>query len=196
MTTNVVADEQLGAFARRQNDLFRRVRDGSLPIERVMHALQQIIEGNFDGLPQTGLNRLIDADAQPYIPDGWAIEEHQKGGEIEFDPKKVEFYLSPNQTGDQSVNGKKLREELKGKKVLNACVLDHLMANTNLIPESWKQDGDGNTRYIYFWGTVYRVSDGDLCVRYLCWDGGQWSWRCYALADDWRSQRPAAVSAS
>lgn len=196
MTTNVVADEQLGALARRQNDLFRRVRDGSLPFDLVMKSLQQIIEGNFDSLPQTGLNRIMDCDAQPYVPDGWTIEEHQKGGEIEFDPKKVEFHLSPNQTGDKSVNGKKLREELKGKKVLNACVLDHLMANTGLIPESWKQDENGNTRYIYFWGTVYRYSDGNLCVRCLYWDGGQWLWSYGGLGNGWDSRRPAAVSAS
>lgn len=47
MTTHVVADEQLGQLARKQNDLFRRVREGSLPTGQVLDGLQRLIEGRF-----------------------------------------------------------------------------------------------------------------------------------------------------
>lgn len=45
MTKQVVTDEQLGKLSRKQNDLFRRVREGTLPVADVLAALQRIIEG-------------------------------------------------------------------------------------------------------------------------------------------------------
>lgn len=45
-----VADDVLGQIARRQNDLFRRVRDGSLDPEIVLASLQKITEGQSDRL--------------------------------------------------------------------------------------------------------------------------------------------------
>lgn len=45
---NLVTDEQLGQLARRQHDLFRRVREGTLPIDRVLDAFQQLIESPRD----------------------------------------------------------------------------------------------------------------------------------------------------
>lgn len=47
MTTKVVADEVLGHLARKQHDLFRRVREGVLDATGVLSALQNIIEGRF-----------------------------------------------------------------------------------------------------------------------------------------------------
>jgi len=196
MTTHVVSDEQLGILARRQNDLFRRVREGTLSVEQVLGGLQSLIEGQFDAVPQ-GLRRLIDCDSSPWCPNDWKVEEHKRGGQLEFDPAKVELYLSPGQKGERTIKGHELRKELEGKPVMNACVLDHLLANSNLIPEVWKQDEQGLTRYIYFWGTVYRASDdGDLFVRCLCWDDGRWRWGCGWLGAQWGGQGPAAVSAS
>ncbi|KKW36868.1 MAG: hypothetical protein UY82_C0009G0001 [Candidatus Uhrbacteria bacterium GW2011_GWC2_53_7] len=195
MTTSVVSDEQLGIFHRRTMDLSRRLREGTLPIEQVLAGMQDLIEGNFDKLPQS-MRCLIDCDAQPYVPNGWKVEEHRKGGQIEFDPAKVELYLSNGQLGDKTIEGNKLRKELESKPVMNACVLDHLLANTNLIPESWKQDEQGRTRYIYFWGTIYRGGGGSLCVRYLCWGDGEWRWSYSWLGLQWDDRSPAAVSAS
>lgn len=45
MTKQVVTDEQLGKLSRKQNDLFRRVREGTLSVAEVLAALQRIIEG-------------------------------------------------------------------------------------------------------------------------------------------------------
>ncbi len=52
MTERIVTDEHLGQLARRQNDLFRRVREGTLPVADVLGALQRVIEGDF-GTPVT-----------------------------------------------------------------------------------------------------------------------------------------------
>jgi len=140
--------------------------------------------------------RTIDCDADPFVPDGWKVEEHKKDGQFVFDPSKVEFYLSDGQKGDKYIVGNKLRKELADKPVMNANVLDFLLANPGLIPEDWKKDERRNTRYIFFWGTVYRHSVGRLCVRYLCWDGGWWLWSYDWLDRDWNGRNPALIRAS
>ncbi len=45
--TQQVADEVLGKIARQENDLFRRVREGTLNPELVSRGLQDLIEGRF-----------------------------------------------------------------------------------------------------------------------------------------------------
>ena len=73
--------------------------------------------------------------------------------------------------------------------VLNANVLDYLLAHRELIPEEWK----GNA--IFFWGPIYRLSGGDLCVRCLYWDDDAWHWGYCWLDDGWGGYYPAAVCA-
>jgi hypothetical protein len=131
----------------------------------------------------------IDCNASPMIPSGWSVEEHQKGGIIKFDASKVELYLSKKQKNGTIV-GNKLREELKGKKVLNANVLDYLLANPKAIPDEWKG------KAIFFWGTIYRRSGGNLYVRCLFWSGAKWNWGGNWLDYGFSVSSPAALSAS
>lgn len=138
----------------------------------------------------TVTKHIIDLDADPFIPDGWEVVEHQKGGQFEWDPAKVALYLSPNQQGDKTIKGDKLRQELKDRPVYNANQLDYLLANPQLIPDSWK------SKAVFFWGTIYRDSDGGLYVRYLYWGGDRWVWGFRWLGRDWRGDDPAAVPAS
>lgn len=140
------------------------------------------------------IEHLIDCDADPFTPNGWKVEEHKQCGKIEFGAANIEFYLSKKQ-GSGVIEGHKLREELKGGPVLNANVLDYLLENPHLIPEDWKKDEHGNTRFIFFWGTIYRCSGGSLCVRCLFWSGGQWHWRDDWLECGWNSLSPAALFA-
>jgi len=145
------------------------------------------------------VEHVIDLDADPYVPNNWSVEEHIKGGQMKWDPTRVRFHLSNGQKKNGNViEGNKLRKEIAKLSGYNANLLDFLLKkeNQHLIPEEWKQDEKGNTRYIYFWGTIYRDSDGDLCVRYLCWFGTRWDWSCYWLGDDWYDNGPALVPAS
>ncbi len=130
---------------------------------------------------------IIDCDALPSIPDGWSIEEHRKGGKLEWNSEKVSLYLSEIQKTGLIV-GNELRKELNHKTVLNACVLDYLLDNPHLIPEDWKG------KCIFFWGTVYRRRNGGLFVRYLYWNGGRWRWSVRWLDGDWHSSDPAVCS--
>jgi hypothetical protein len=149
---------------------------------------------------------VVDLGADAVIPKdyNWTIEEHRKGNPVKLerkadglyiDGKKIDFYLSKKQKKG-SIVGNDLRVELKDQSVLNANVLDYLLKNPHLIPEEWKKDEDGNTRYIFFWGTIFRFAVGDLRVRCLYWYDGQWVWSYYWLGYYWNSNYPAAVSAS
>lgn len=140
----------------------------------------------------------IDCDVMPEILSDWQIEEHRKGGiEIEYregklcvNGREVIRFLSEKQKDGKVVGGHELRRELKGKPVLNACVLDYLLRHPEFIPTEWEK---GVT---YFWGTIFRNSDGLLCVACLRWYGGRWYWDYSWLDDDWCDDGPAACLAS
>lgn len=136
------------------------------------------------------VNHVIDCDADPFVPDGWKVIEHKKGGHLKWDPAKISLYLPEKQRDGKVIEGNKLRKELEKMPVINANVLDYLLANPHLIPEEWKG------KYVFFWGTIYRFSDGDLCVRYLYWLGDGWYWIFLWLGFGWHSHDPAALLAS
>lgn len=139
--------------------------------------------------PTVAVQNLIDCDANPFEPSGLKVHSHTKGGQYTFDPN-VTLYLSEKQKSGGVIEGNKLLKELANKHPLNANVLDYLLKNTHLIPESWKG------KYVYFFGTVYRDSRGNLYVRYLFWDGEQWFSFCHWLDNDWYSNNPVALRAS
>lgn len=158
-----------------------------------MEGVNRFLSGNAEVVVK---NHVIDCDADPHIPEGWSVEHHNKSGKLTWDASKVSLYVADGQKNGKVLEGNKLRNELDLKPVLNANVLQYLLANPHLIPEDWKTDGNGNTRYIFFWGTIYRDSRGSLCVGYLYWSGGSWGWRSHWLDDDWRGHDPAALLAS
>jgi len=130
---------------------------------------------------------LIDCDAEPFVPPGWSVEKHTKGGSWKWNPK-ITLYLSKKQKKGGLILGNDLRKELEGKSVLNANVLDWLLAHPELIPEEWKG------KAVFFWGTIYRHARGPLCVRYLHWNGTGWGWSCDYLGRDFHSLYPAALA--
>ena len=120
---------------------------------------------------------FIDCDAAPLAsrnwscsPRNWSVEDHIPGGQYEWEPKAISFYLSVKQRQDEGIEGVELRTELADKSVLNANVLDYLLAHPDLIPESWKW------KSVFFWGTIYRTPDDILMVRCLFWCGQKWLW--------------------
>ena len=144
-------------------------------------------------------HRPIDCNAAPFIPNGWSVRPEDQitsavRGNLIFDSTKITPYFSEGQKNRKMVVGHDLRKELEGKPVLTAHVLDYLLANTRLIPDSWKKNEKGETLNHFFWGTVYRDSDGDLCVRYLYWYGGRWHWNYYWFGEEFGSQDPAVLA--
>ena len=161
-----------------EGDLLARVRDVILGIAEIKP-----------------IEHLIDFDVKPSIPNGWTIlpAEDQipsrARGKVKFDPTKVKLHLDRNQeTG--AIEGNNLRKKLENAPVYGAQLLDFYLANPHLIPEEWKG------KYVFFWGTIYRDSDGSLYVRCLCWNGVRWHWDCDWLDSDFDDDDPAALSAS
>lgn len=142
---------------------------------------------------------VIDLGAEPFVAVGWKVEEHVKHddtNQFEWDASKVQFHLDKGQENGKRIEGDKLRKALAGKPVLNANVLDYLLKHPHLIPEDWKKGETGKTRYICFWGTIYRYADGYLYIRCLCWYGGRWDWQARRLSYNWYGDGPAALRAS
>ncbi len=141
----------------------------------------------FTGMQEDdGKKHVIDCDANPFVPEGWEVIEHRKGGEFQWDPTKVELYLCDEQKSEW-IKGNELRKKLEGKPVLNACVLDYLHAHPELIPNEWKG------KYIFFWGTIYRFQDGRLSVRSLGLCADRWSRLASWLGDRWYDYDPAVL---
>lgn len=133
----------------------------------------------------------IDTDKSPSLPFLVAtIESHKKMGKIAWKKDGMSLYLSEKQRNGNYIGGNDLRKELESQPVLNATVLDYLIEHPELYPEDWKG------KYIYFWGTIFRDSDGDLCVRFGCWSEGRVVSDCDWLDDVWGGRRPAASLAS
>ena len=145
--------------------------------------------GAFPTLPFAGTT------VEKHIGEGWVIVEKRPDG-LYINGRKVTLHFSKRQIGGKWLKGHELREELTVKPVLNANILDALYQNPHLIPEEWKKDEDGNIRYIFFWGTIYRGSRGSLCVRHICFGGGVWRRGYVWLGYGWGGNDPAALLAS
>lgn len=136
-----------------------------------------------------------------FIGDDWSILEDETDTRstalTELDLTKVQ-QVTMLKSGENVVNGEEKLKRLKkdGRIRLDAEVFLTLWQNQLLIPESWKEKINGNTRYIFFDGTVLRDSDGSRCVLFLYWNGGEWLWNVYWLDNDWYAYNPSAVLAS
>lgn len=132
---------------------------------------------------------VINCDTAPFQPNGWSVEKHTKGGQLEWNPARVKLYLAKCQKSGKRIEGNKIRKQLPGHKVLNANVLDYLLAHPELIPDEW------NGLAICFWGTIYRHTSGELCVRCLLWGESQWGWDYLPLDFNFSNSDVAAVAA-
>ncbi|MDD4803768.1 MAG: hypothetical protein PHN69_01210 [Candidatus Pacebacteria bacterium] len=132
----------------------------------------EVLEGRSEIKP---VEYLIDLDTDPFIPEGWRVKEHKKGGQWKYDSTKVGLYLSEKQLCGK-IGGYDLLKELESQPVMNANMLEFYLKNTYLIPSEWKG------KAIIFWGTIYCFTDGDFCVRYLHWNGKSWHWFYFWLS--------------
>jgi hypothetical protein len=172
-----------------------------------MEGVESFLRGN---VAITVIKHTIDLAKTPRLPfenaevvkhEGIGVVEigHRSDDSLYIDGKKVVLHLSERQMGDKRIVGHELRKELENGELvlLNSNVLDYLYDHPELFPEHWKKDEKGETRFIYFWGSIFRdPSFGYLCVRFLFWDVGGLNRCCSWLGDDWIRQSPSASVAS
>ncbi|HAU66637.1 MAG: hypothetical protein UT30_C0011G0036 [Candidatus Uhrbacteria bacterium GW2011_GWF2_39_13] len=141
------------------------------------------------------VNLVSDCLPKEWKQRGWKIESHEGHGILELDPSKLGLHFSPSHNNGKRIKGNKLLTELQSEKisVLNACVLDYLLAHPEIIPEDWKINENGNNLFTSFLGTIYRGSNNNLYVRYLYWNGNAWEWGYQSFYEDWYDQSRVAV---
>ena len=133
-----------------------------------------------NGFSQIKPSELIDCDAKPLVPNHGVlrmfVEKHQEGGLFRWDSTMVELFVTKSQRAGWVYSMDALLGELTGKSLLNANVLDYLLAHPSLIPKEWKEDADGYPLCIGFCGTTYRNPYGGLVIRCLFHQDGNWTW--------------------
>ncbi len=115
-----------------------------------------------------------------------------------LDLSKVLFKTMLKLNSEKCINGEERQRRLRqaGHIRLDAMIFWTLWNNKLLIPKKWKEKINGNTRYIFFDGTVLRNPSGFRNILYLYWDHGQWNWHCFWLGSDFNANYPSAVLAS
>lgn len=132
---------------------------------------------------------LVDLDADPFIPPGWSLKEHKRGGLLKYNSKKIIPFLTKGQKENTCVFGYNLKTELKDESIilLNANLLDYLLLHPELIPEEFKK------YFLFFWGTIYRNEVNKPCIRHLAWSAGEWYGDYMLLSSNYYNASPAAV---
>lgn len=134
-------------------------------------------------------NLLVNYSVKPSLI-GLKIENHPDGDKkVRYDIRKF-TRIQMLRSDESSITGHDYLKRLKesGQPMLDVRVMEELLKpeNQHLIPEDWKK---GLT---YFFGTIYRDSDGGLCAPYLSWRGDGWRWNYYWLDCDWFGSEFAA----
>ncbi|MFO0702986.1 MAG: hypothetical protein U0514_04005 [Candidatus Andersenbacteria bacterium] len=183
MTTHVVSDEQLGQLTRRQNDLFRRVREGTLPVDKVLVGLQHLIEGNFGPNGQAAASSSAPVDFKyDKRKDGWKLLE-----DVGFEPVLNESLIgklkavSFHKKGEDYVNGEEM--VVRGRELHGANLgqkhAEWLLDNQHLIPKQFRD------KWLVFTRTIWLVPDSDRYVCCLYWGVVGWYLGFRWLRDDW-----------
>lgn len=129
---------------------------------------------------------IIDCNVNPFVPDKVKVKKHRKGGMFEWTPDNIRLCFASEQKNSDT-DSPDLRKELTNQYVLNANVLDYLLANQHLIPEEWAN------KYVFFLGTIYQYRHGGLCVRYLRWYINSWTSNTYPLNHKWDDEDPVIM---
>ena len=157
------------------------------------------------------IDRTTPFDPVHFIGKGWSIWRGQVDGdgltgdedqderslaltEVDLSKIRIETCLHNRET---RVGGEEKFLRLKAAHYirLDAKVFQTLWERKE-IPEPWKEEVDGNTRLIFFDGTILRSPSGDRRVLCLDWSDGGWRWSCGWLGLGWYAAGPSAVLAS
>ena len=183
-----------------QSKINQMVLDGKRDLSELLVIYQAVLDGwRIEVVKPSviSIDRSSPFEPVAFIGSGWTIEEECSLVLTELDLSKVQF-KTMLRTDENSIGGEKKLKRLKdaGHIRLDAKIFQTLWENKHLIPESWKETVNGNTRYIFFDGTILRDPHGYRYVLYLFWNDGGWSWGVGWLGSAWDARGPSAVLAS
>ncbi len=129
-----VADEVLGKIARQQNDLFRRVKEGTLDSEDVSRCLQDLIEGK-----DTGYRYIV--DFQKYVNyEEWKLVKDTR--ETTFLPSQLEI-IPLWKEGEECALGSFGDKVFARAEEASACLgqrqAEYLLKHQESIPQEWRR---------------------------------------------------------
>ncbi len=167
-------------------------------IEEVQRFLSgEIVIGESKIVPVSSNN----FNPKEFIGDLWSIQaddaDIRSALLTELNLTKV-VLRTMHRDGENYLKGEEKLKRLKlsGLIRLDADIFLTLWYNQHLIPKSWKNRVDNNTRRIFFDGTVLLRSGRDRYVLYLYWDDSAWRWDVYWLENNWLTHDPSAVLVS
>lgn len=114
--------------------------------------------------------RILLPSKAPVI-SGWTVAEHIPRTEIDWNCEYIRFISDGvrSETFADKLPAPLLRER---HSLLNACMLEHLLNNPQLVPDEWAVF-EGVPGVIGFFGTTYKSCNGAYYVRALSIHPGQ-----------------------
>lgn len=157
---NIVFDVEQATMIKAQFNLkgatwteedLRRLCEGDIIrcIHKVLNGKARIIDGD---------DTLLNCDTDPKIPVSCTIENHEKKGQLLWDPGKITLHEIKFGEGDITLGDTFNRELSVDRQVLNINVRHYLLQRKYLIPKEWK----GYT--VLFPGTLLRYATDTLCL--------------------------------
>jgi hypothetical protein len=171
-----VADEKLGILLRREQDLNRRVLEGTLDISEVLAKLQKIIEGELENIlsisSSLSLSERITLGKYGWVnPD---ITENNFPNKIEKDYKvECKLFHFNKSISSESVIAEMEKEGFKPANILELLKLGEIQ------PELQKQFP------IVALGPAWRLADGSRFVPVLFFGDGRRGLNLYWFEDGW-----------
>ncbi len=141
--------------------------------------------------------RLPCAGAKPVRitgKSGWGIVELRGGNDLYVDHCRVGHFLANGQARDPFINGFDLLGLLSGQTALHPVIVDVLVENAHLIPESWSGVDQDRRILLTFFGVIFGSPVGDQSVRCLVRIHGTWRSAFILLDSQFDEQMPAAVT--
>lgn len=144
------------------------------------------------------IDRTTPFDPVAFAGEGWSIvEEDERSLKIsEIDLTKISLKTKLKDGEDFIVGEENLKRFINSDDIrLDAKVLQTLLENKHLIPDSWKNKINGETPCIYFYGTILREDTGKRYVMCLMWhdNDNEWTWWSEWLDVRWHDHDPSAV---
>lgn len=161
--------------------------------DRVQVINSTTIKVNLGYAPKLPFNGAT-IEANTGAADKWVTIEKRDDG-LYQDGVKIDLHLDDGQKNGKSMQGHKLRTTLANRTSVHPNVFDALVEH-NMMPNDYKVDGSGKTRYIFSFAVAYRGRRGSLYVRYWYWRGGRWQSDYRWLGNGWGGNVPSALLAS